>query len=126
MSKRASCGGKVREVVGHDDAGAGPDGGGQHMPVIGIRQRQGLDQVFVAGYEAVAHRLVHQGSGPGQPLRRKLRIVLEDVAKPLVVDRVRPPGADQPCLGEPDEEVTQRGRVQDIRVVDGDGGQLHQ
>ena len=35
------------------------------MPVVGIRKRQGLDQVFVAGYEAVAHRLVHQGSGPG-------------------------------------------------------------
>ena len=31
-------GGKVREVVGHDDAGAGPDCGGQDMPVVGIRQ----------------------------------------------------------------------------------------
>ena len=59
---------KVREIVGHDDVGAGADGGGQDMAVVRIGQGKGLDQVFVARHEAVTDGLVHQVSGSCQSL----------------------------------------------------------
>jgi hypothetical protein len=59
--------GKVVEVVGHDDFRASAYRCGQNMPIVGIGQCQGVDQVFVACHEAVTDGLVHKGSGSGQP-----------------------------------------------------------
>ena len=41
--------GKVPQVAGDDNIGPTDNGCGENMPVIRIRQRQGIDQVLVPG-----------------------------------------------------------------------------
>lgn len=52
--------GKVGEVVGHDDTRLTANGGGEHMPVVGIGQMKLLDETLVSGHQAVRYRRVHQ------------------------------------------------------------------
>jgi hypothetical protein len=66
---------EVREVVSHDDIGARLDGSRQDVAVVLVRQGKGRGQFLVAGHEAVADGLVHQGAGPRQALGGKVRIV---------------------------------------------------
>ena len=50
--------------------------------------------------------------------------ILQQVSDPLLVDRVGPAGTHQACHGDPDEEVAQRSRVEDVGIVD-DRGHRH-
>jgi len=98
--------GKVRKVEGHNHLSARAYGGCENMAVIRIRQCQRVDQLFVVGDKTITNGLVHQVSSSGEPISRKMRFVLQHVAEPLVVDRLRPFPAHHPRLGKPDEQVT--------------------
>src|SRR5262249_35042375 len=108
------------------DAGTGADGSCEDVAVVRIGQRKGCDQIFVAGHQAVTHCLVHQGPRARQPLIRQAWVVLEGVANPLLMDRLGPPGPHKPRLSDPDEQVAQRCRVEDVGVVDSGERLLHQ
>jgi hypothetical protein len=117
---------KISKVVGHDDIGTGTNGGSQHMAVVRVGQGKGRNQIFVARHEAVTDGLVHQGSGSCQALGGQAWIVLEDIANPFIMDRLRPPGTHKSRLREPDEQIPEESRVKDVRVVDSGDGLLHQ
>src|SRR5262245_2117799 len=102
------------------------DGSCQDVAVVWVGQGKGRDQVFVARHDAVTDRLVHQDPRSRQTLGRQAWMVLEEITHPLLMDRVRPPGTHESRLREPDEQVTQRGQVKDVRVVDGGDGLLPQ
>ena len=68
---------EILQVVGNDHARLAADGGGEHVPVIGIGQIKIFDQTFVTGDQAVRHRKVHQLARPLNLLRRKVRPVLQ-------------------------------------------------
>ena len=108
--------GEVGEVVGDDDVGTGTDRSRQDMAVVWIRQRKGRDQVLVAADEAVADGIVHQAWRSCQTLGGKPWVVLEDVPQPFIVDRVGPPRTHESGLGEPDQEIAQRGWIKDVRA----------
>ena len=92
------------------------------VAVVGIGQRQGVDQIFVADHKAIANRLVHQRPGSRKPFRGKCGIVLKDIANPLVVNGLGPPRLHQASLRNADEKISQGRRVKNIRVVDRDDG----
>jgi YD repeat-containing protein len=50
---------EVLQVVGHDEFGAGAYRGSHNVSVVEIRQRQRVDQVFVARYQAITDSLIH-------------------------------------------------------------------
>lgn len=56
-------GGKVVQVERDDDLGPCPDSGGEHVPVVWVRQVEGADERFVAGHDSVSNRQVHQFPG---------------------------------------------------------------
>lgn len=60
---------KVLEIEGYDEAGAGVDGRGNHMPVIGIRQFDGRDQVREACHQAVPN-VMHSSASACAPGHR--------------------------------------------------------
>src|ERR1019366_115856 len=63
---------------------------------------------------------MRRGSGPScQSLRQNVRIVLQDIASPLIMDRFAPPSKHKSCLRDPDEEVAQGCRVKNVGVEDG-------
>jgi hypothetical protein len=43
------------------------DGGGENMTVVGVWQFELIDQVLVAGYEAIGYRPVDELDGPAKP-----------------------------------------------------------
>ena len=94
------------------------------MAVIGIGQRKGYDQFFEAYYEAVTDGFIHQGASSCEALGGQAGIVLEDIPHPFLMDGVGPPGSYESGLREPDEQVAQRGWVEDVRVVDGTIGEM--
>jgi hypothetical protein len=110
---------EVLQVEGHDQAGAAVNGGGHHMPVIGVRQLDGRDQMLEAGDQAVADVGVHQRPRPLQVFGLQVWPLLQNVTRPLVVDHVRPTRPVQIGQCQAHQQVAQRCRVEHARVVDG-------
>jgi hypothetical protein len=48
--RRQRTGWKVREVVGDDHVGSAGHGGGDHVPVVGVREYDGRHEPFPAGH----------------------------------------------------------------------------
>ena len=55
--------GKVGQIEGDEYACAGAKGGGQYVPVVPIRQFNGVDEMLVPGHQHVGYCLVHQLPG---------------------------------------------------------------
>ena len=58
--------GKVAQVCGNDGLSAGVDGGGEHVPVVGIGQHEAWDEVLVAS-SASRERRSPSRRGPIEP-----------------------------------------------------------
>ncbi len=95
------------------------DRGGEHVPVVGVGQVDRVDERLVAGDQAVADCLVHQLAGAGQLLRGEIGTVREEVVEDLVEDLVGPLR-----LGDADQQVSERARVEHVGVVQDDEGHL--
>lgn len=52
--------GKVLAIEGNEHLGMRLDRRGEHMPIVGIWQRDGLDQRLVPGDQAIAYRSAHK------------------------------------------------------------------
>lgn len=76
-----------------------------------------VNEFLVAGGEAVRDCVAHQLAGAGELRFGEVRSTSQDGADHLVEDVCAPVGAEHPGGGEPDEEVSQPGWVQDARVV---------
>lgn len=113
---------EVAEVCGHDDLRATSDRRGEHVSVVRIGQREAVDQRLVAGDEAVGDGLAHQLPRPRQTLLVQIRAAAQDAAHHLVEDLLRPARSEMPGLPEPDEQVAQSRRVQDVGAVEGGEG----
>lgn len=100
------------------------DRGGEHVPVVGVGQVDRVDERLVAGDQAVADCLVHQLAGAGQLLRGEIGTVREEVVEDLVEDLVGPLRLDESGLGDADEQVSERARVEHVGVVQDDEGHL--
>lgn len=100
------------------------DRGGEHVPVVGVEQVDRLDERLVPGDQAVADGLVHQRAGTGQPLRVEVGPVRGQVAEDFVEDPVGPLGLHEPGLGDADQQVPERARVEHVGVVQDDEGHL--
>ena len=57
---------------------------------------------------------------------RRQELVVGRLASDVGLDRLRPPGGHQTRLRKAHEKVAQRGRVEDVGIVDGGNGSLHQ
>lgn len=104
----------------NDNVRARSNSRGEHVAITGIRENEVVDQRFVAADQRFAHRLGHQLAGAGEPLGGKVRTIRVEVAKDLIEDLFAPPRSHDPGLCESDEQIAQRARVEDIRVVDRD------
>ena len=97
-------------VEGDDDLRLGADGGGQHMAVIGVGQRQRRDQPLIAGYAGVGQRVVHRGASPFQHRRCDIGPCGLHRTQPFGMDIGAPGRAEQARLGQLDLSNS-RGRV---------------
>ena len=114
--------GKSVQVVRDDRPRPAVDRRRQHVAVVRVGEGQGGDEGLVASDKAVGDVLIHQLPTPGEAFGRDVRAVGQDVPRPLVVDLVRPAGPEQIRQGEPHEQITERGRIQDARVIKNDPG----
>lgn len=92
--------GEVTHVPGDNHVRAPPNGGGQHMPIVRIRQMQTLNQGFVAGNERILCMFVHEHPGPLQLLARQIRPIAQESGHPFLVHAGGPLRAEQPCQGQ--------------------------
>ena len=79
---------RSRHPSSNDPERPNPDLGRPHVPIIGVGQLDGWNQVLEAFDQAVAHTRIHQGARFFQSGWIKLGTLLEQVANPLVVDGI--------------------------------------
>ena len=79
---------KILQVERHDGFSAAVNGRRHHVPIIGVGQFDGWNQVLEAFDQAVAHTRIHQGARFFQSSRIEFGTLLEQVANPLVVDGI--------------------------------------
>lgn len=108
---------KILQIVRHDEVGTCADGRGQNVSIIRVWQRDGMDEHFVAGNNAIPDMSVHQIAGSLKLLQRQIRTVFKNTSHPFFVDRIRPFGAVQVGDREMHEQVAQRSRIEDARVI---------
>jgi hypothetical protein len=85
---------EIGQVECYDHIRAGQNRGGEHVAIVLITQRQSLDQVLIAGDEAVSDPGIHQLSRPFELLRLEVWAVRQNVPDPFVVDLISPLGVE--------------------------------
>ena len=108
---------EVLQVRCHDLLGAGENRGGQNMSIIGIGQRQLVDQVLVAGDQAIRDGLVHQGDRPRKPGFIELRAVAQESGHPFALNIRGPPGAKAARLSQTDHQIPEGCRIEQACVI---------
>lgn len=111
---------KVLQVVGHDHLGACPDGSRQNVTIIRIRKLESSHQRLVSVDKTVANRTDHELACSRQSTRLQVGSIQAQVLEDLVEDLVSPLRLDKPCLGDTDQEIPQRARIQHVRVIQND------
>jgi len=111
---------EIAQVPGDDDACAGSNRCGYHMPVIGIGRTDAGYQRPVAVDHGIGDGTGHQGLGDGDLGSRDIRSVGEQVAGPLVLDLSWPACLIQSSDRQLNQQVTQRRRVKHVSVEDRD------
>lgn len=106
---------EVAQVDFYDRVGMAGDRRGEHMPDSRVGQHKTLDQSLIAIDETVGHRRVHQTHKRLEP-RRQLWPVCRQVARPLLVNPLRPTGVIGARCREQQQHVAQRRRVRRVRV----------
>ncbi len=93
----------------------------QDVPIIDIGEGQCRDEGLVFGDETIGYVLVHELATSSEARWRDVRPIDQDVPRPLVMNLVRPTSLEQVRKGKLHQQVAQRGRVQDARIVEDDG-----
>jgi hypothetical protein len=94
------------------------------VPVAGVREVESANQGLIALDEAISNRAVHPLAKDRGLLLGDARAGLNQRPGHLIEDLVGPLGLDEVRqLGDPDQQVAQRVRVEHVRVVyDDEGG----
>lgn len=111
---------KILAIEGDDHARLAMHGGCEDMAVVGIGQSDSINQPFVSGDQALRHGFVHQLARPLKLLGFQVRAILQNSARPLIVDSIRPARAKTICQGETKKQIPKRRGVQHTCVVDRD------
>ena len=106
---------EVAQVVGHDHLRSATYGRGEHVTIVNVRKYQRIDEVLVSGDETVGHTVTHQPPCPRQFVDER-RLAPDNGVLHLVEDLFGPSTAKQSDLREPDQQVSLRGGVEDVRV----------
>ena len=93
--------------------------GGEDVPIVAIRQTQGVGEVFVSDDHGIRQRLIHQAPRALQLVARNVGTILEEIAYPFLVYFGRPMGTKGARQCQVHEEVPQPRRVEDIGVEEG-------
>jgi hypothetical protein len=78
--------GKILEILGDNHVAAARDGGSKNVAIVGIWERQGRDQRFVAGDKGVTRMKVHQVPCPLKGCPLAVRLLAKERLDPLAVD----------------------------------------
>lgn len=117
---------KVLQVERHDGLSSAPDRGGHDMPVSFVGQIDRAGQRFKLFDHCVRHRITHQLNCAGELLRSEILSVAENTAGHLIQYQARPARADDAGRRDPDQEITEWGRIQNTGIVyDSKGGQAN-
>lgn len=88
-------GGKVLQVLGHDDIGPAVNRSRQDVPVMGIGQGERRNQFVKARHQRIAHVEIHQVADPGQLVPRQVGTILQDAADSFLVNPLGPAYTEQ-------------------------------
>ena len=110
---------KVGQVVGDDILCAAADRRRQDVAVVGIRKFERPDQRLVSGDQRLRKMLVH-GIALGADAAFKMRLLFEEVQRPLVENPFGPSRPEQSGVVEAQENVPLAERKQDVRIQQGD------
>jgi hypothetical protein len=107
---------EVALVESHNHAGVAADGCSEDMTVPRVGKGQTFNQDLVPGHQPGRDRPIHEVGSAIDLLGREVRLVLNQVPLPLIVDLGAPARAKAPRQGKPHEEIAQRRRIQHAGV----------
>ena len=111
-------GGEILQVISDDDIAAATQGGGEDMAVIGIWQREGWDEFFVAYNQGIGNSGIHQGTGVLELGGGEVGAVEQDVTRPLVMNGGAPAGTKQAGKRQLEQQVAQGSGIEHAGVVE--------
>jgi hypothetical protein len=89
------------------------------MPVVIVGQLKGFNQRLVALHQGVPRGPVHELTRSIQLRPGKIGPVFEKISDPFIMDAFSPLCLDQIAQGNLHQEISERSRVQNASVVDG-------
>ena len=111
------CSRKILQVERHDEVGPCADGRSQNMPIVRVRQCDGIDERLVTCNKAIPDMSIHQVSGSLKLFRLQVRAIFENVPHPLIMNGIGPFRAVKICHREMHEQIAEWSRIEDTRVV---------
>ena len=116
---------EVRQVVSQNEISFATDRRSQYVTVVRIGQIEGFNQRFEALDDAIPYALVHEVARSFEPSACQIGPIPKQTPDPLVVDHVSPFRPEQVRKGELHEQIAERCRIQNARVVEnGEPGAL--
>ena len=88
------------------------DGRRQHMPIVGVGQRDGFDKMLVIADVRVINLFIHQASGSFDLRARQVRPITQHGSCPFLLNAFRPEGAKQIALSETHQDVAEERRIE--------------
>jgi hypothetical protein len=102
---RHECMGKVAQVICENDLRLSFNRRRKNVAVIGIRQAQILDVMFIAVDYIVIDRLIHECASSFQVFAFSLRLILQDISDPLFVNLIGPARAKQSSIAKRKDQI---------------------
>ncbi len=85
--------------------------------IIDIGEGQCRHEGLVFGDDTIGYVLVHELATSSEARGRDVRPIHQDIFRPLVMNLVRPTSLEQVRKSKLHQQVAERGRVQDARIV---------
>ena len=79
---------EVAQVERDDSLRVSADGGSKDVPIIRVRQIEGIFQVLKASHDAIGHCLAHQLARSGKRCWRKVRALRGNATEAFIEDTV--------------------------------------
>lgn len=111
---------EVAQVERDDGLRVGANGGREHVPIIRIGKIESVFEVLVAIHNAVWYHLAHQASGPLERRWWEIGTLCHDAIKAFIENAFGPACAYHTGIRDAQEEIPNRGGIQDARIVDDD------
>ncbi len=112
---------KILPVKGDDEISFSTDRCCQNVPIVFVRELDGIDQGVISRYQAISSGRIHKATRFLELSSFHIGPILKNVSDPFIMDTIGPLGLEQIGKSKLHQEVAQRSGIQHAGVVYSNG-----